>query len=84
MVTGMTGTDKKHSYVIVVEPELEPDDARAFPGLHVMAHGGQTTISGSVADRKQLGEILGAITERNLMLVSIKRFEETPGDSERR
>jgi hypothetical protein len=77
----MTGKDRRHSYVIVVEPELGPDDVRAFPGLKVTTRGGQTTISGPVADQAELGEIINAIAARNRMLVSIKRSGE-PADEQ--
>jgi hypothetical protein len=76
----MAGKNRRHVYVIVVEPELGPDDAPAFPGLRVTTDGGQTTISGPVADQAQLGEILNALAARNRMLVSIKRSDQPVGE----
>ena len=76
----MAGASGPRSYVIIVEPEFGPDDAGVFPGLDVKSHGGQTMISGPVADQDELHEILRTLYARSLALVSIKRSEQPAGD----
>ena len=77
----MTGTNRPHSYLIVVEPELETDDADAFPGLRVHAQHGQTMISGPVTDQHQWAAILSVLAEHNFTLLSIKRSGQPAGEA---
>ena len=59
------------TYTVVVEGELGPKYASAFPGMSVEAHDGVTDIVGSVRDQAQLRGILDAVAAYNLTLLSV-------------
>ena len=58
-------------YTIVVEGELGPKYAAAFPGMELHAHDGQTDIAGLVEDQAKLRGILDTVAAYNLTLLSV-------------
>jgi hypothetical protein len=59
------------SYTLIVEGELGPKYASAFPGMRLESGNGQTRITGRVEDQAQLHGILDAVAAYNLALVSV-------------
>jgi hypothetical protein len=62
----------------VVEGELGPKYAAAFPGMAVKPHDGVTDIVGTVQDQAQLRGILDAVAAYNLTLQSITPAADPP------
>lgn len=68
-------------YEVRVEGTLH---ASWFPGLHVVSEGGQTVISGGLADQCALHGVLVRIRDLGLCLTSVQRLEldvTTPGSA---
>jgi hypothetical protein len=70
-------------YRIVVAGELSSRFAPAFDGMTVRCSGGQTAISGMVADQSQLQGLLDRAGELGLELVSVNAIgnEDPPAGS---
>jgi hypothetical protein len=66
-------------YRIVVAGELSRRFAPAFDGMTVQCAGGQTAITGVVADQSQLHGLLDRVGDLGLELVSVNAV----GDEER-
>jgi hypothetical protein len=66
-----------HRYRLVVEGELGPRYARAFDGMAIRAHDGETEIMGPIIDQSQLQGLLQRIASLGLKLRSL-----TPVESE--
>jgi hypothetical protein len=62
-------------YRVVVAGELGPRFADAFDGMEVVSTGGQTEISGAVADRAQLRALLNHIDDLGLTLIGVSLDE---------
>jgi hypothetical protein len=63
-------------YQIVVAGELSRRFAAAFDGMTVRCAGGQTAITGMVADQSQLHGLLDRVGELGLELVSVNAVGE--------
>jgi hypothetical protein len=63
-------------YQIVVAGELSRRFAAAFDGMTVCCGGGQTAITGMVADQSQLHGLLDRVGELGLELVSVNAVGE--------
>jgi len=68
------------SYTFIVEGELGPKYASAFPGMRVHACNGRTKIVGRVEDQAQLHGILDAVAAYNLALVSVTPEDDPAGN----
>jgi hypothetical protein len=64
-------------YEIVVASHIEAKRARDFPGMDLRyLEGGNTILSGTLADQSALFSVISKIRDMNLTLISIKRDDE--------
>jgi hypothetical protein len=62
-------------YRLVVEGELGPRYARAFDGMTIYAHDGETDITGPIIDQSHLQGLLERIASLGLKLYSLTPLE---------
>jgi hypothetical protein len=75
----VSGSGSPTRYEIRVEGVLDSGWAAWFEGLQVRSEGGQTVISGPVADQPALHGLLVKVRDLGLCLISVRRLD--PGES---
>jgi hypothetical protein len=65
-------------YTIRIEGRLGPTALSAFPSLVSAAQGGETVLTGLLADRSALYGVIGQIEALGLELIEVRRIRESP------
>ena len=68
----MIDPDSRHRYEIVVRGRLSRRYERAFDGVTLVPHNGQTTLRAHLADQSQLYGLLNRLRDLGIELVSVK------------
>ena len=74
-----TPVQAKDHYAIRIKSHLDPRWSEWFEGLVVTpVEGGETILSGPVADQAALHGLLAKVRDLNLTLISVSRIEPDP------
>ena len=74
-MTRQQGWNGPASYQIKVKGRLDSQWSDWFEGMTITSDGGQTTISGQVADQAALHGLLMRIRDLGLQLISVNRIK---------